>query len=752
MLRLIVTGFICFFVGSNYLLAGNELDSLKRELKKAKHDTTIGQIYNDIGMAYYLYAPDSAYYFWEKSLKLADANLIKAKPSLKNAFLNNKAEALGSLGFIDHGRGDIDLAIKRYNESAEIFAQLNDTVSSATVYNNTANIYMNDGRLKEAMELFDKAGKYFAIGKSAEGLSMVLQNKALIYKNTGNIRQAIDLYTRSLKIRDSVGDSLGLGHSYYELGIIHNLQSDFQKAKELLFKSLAIRKKLKDFDGLGASLNELGMLYFKEKNDSCLNYFKESIKYRKLGNSNVGLGFSYASIGSYYLDKKMIDSALVNFYLSLDYRIKNNEKKGQSLSYYLIGKALDDKGNRKEAILNAEKAYAIGKENNYLETINKASFLLSSIYKKTGDYKRSLDYFEIYKISSDSLLNKETKRKTIESDLNFDFYKKTAADSIKAAESKKVLNAQIEKEKTQKYALYGGLALVLVFAMFIFNRFKVTKKQKLVIEIKEKETQIKNEIITQQKHVVEEKQKEILDSINYAKRIQNTLLAHDEFLKENLPHHFVYFKPKDIVSGDFYWATKKDNLFYLAVCDSTGHGVPGAFMSLLNIGFLNEAINEKNILLPNEIFNHVRLRLIDSISKDGQRDGFDGVLLCIDNLNKTICYAAANNAPIIVRNNTIIDLEVDKMPVGVGERKQNFVLRQIEYMEGDILFVYTDGYADQFGGPKGKKFKYKTLNEMLVANSRVDLHEQKQRLNQTFINWQGNLEQVDDVLVCGIKF
>jgi len=398
----------------------------------------------------------------------------------------------------------------------------------------------------------------------------------------------------------------------------------------------------------------------------------------------------------------MIDSALANFYLSLDYRTKNNEKKGQSLSYYLIGKALDKKGNSKEAISNAEKAYAIGKENNYLETVNKASQLLSSIYKKTGDYKKSLEYFEIYKISSDSLVNKETKRKTIESDLNFDFYKKTAADSIKAVESKKVLNAQIEKEKTQKYALYGGLGLALIFGLFIFNRFKVTQKQKQVIEIKEQETQKQNEIITLQKHIVEEKQKEILDSINYAKRIQQTLLAHADFLKAHIPNHFVFFNPKDIVSGDFYWATKKDNLFYFAICDSTGHGVPGAFMSLLNIGFLSEAINEKGITKPNEVFNYVRQRLTDSISKEGQKDGFDGILLCFDNTNKSVCYASANNAPVIARDNKLIELGADKMPVGKGERKLDFTLRQIDYVAGDTLFSYTDGYCSKLGGEMGK--------------------------------------------------
>jgi serine phosphatase RsbU (regulator of sigma subunit) len=248
-----------------------------------------------------------------------------------------------------------------------------------------------------------------------------------------------------------------------------------------------------------------------------------------------------------------------------------------------------------------------------------------------------------------------------------------------------------------------------------------------------------------------EKNKEITDSINYAKKIQYTLLAHDAFLTEHLPQHFVYFHPKDIVSGDFYWATIRDNKFYLAVCDSTGHGVPGAFMSLLNIGFLSEAINEKQIYKPNEVFNHVRERLTTSISKDGQKDGFDGILICIDKITNTITYSAANNKPVLISANQINEAACDKMPVGVGEKKEDFKLHSISCQKGDMLYLYTDGYADQFGGPKGKKFKYKQLNDLLQSVSQLPLNEQHKKLETAFQNWRGQLEQVDDVCVIGIR-
>jgi len=272
-----------------------------------------------------------------------------------------------------------------------------------------------------------------------------------------------------------------------------------------------------------------------------------------------------------------------------------------------------------------------------------------------------------------------------------------------------------------------------------------------MVELRTSELQLEKINVEDQKKVIEEKQIEIIDSINYAKRIQYTLLAHTDFLKSNIPNHFVYFAPKDIVSGDFYWATKKDNKFYFAVCDSTGHGVPGAFMSLLNIGFLSEAINEKGIEKPNEVFNYVRQRLMDSLNREGQKDGFDGVLICIDLVSKIITYAAANNKPILVSEQEMTELKTDRMPVGIGERQEEFNLHTITYRPGDFLYLYTDGYADQFGGPKGKKFKYKPLNELILKNYLKPLDEQHYILESNFNAWRNNLEQVDDVLMVGIK-
>ena len=304
---------------------------------------------------------------------------------------------------------------------------------------------------------------------------------------------------------------------------------------------------------------------------------------------------------------------------------------------------------------------------------------------------------------------------------------------------------------SERIEVYGAAEIAELSSNF---NHMVEELQESYSGLEEKVKQRTKEI-EHQKEIIEEKQKEIVDSINYAKRIQYSLLAHDDLLSANLDDYFVFFHPKDIVSGDFYWATSTgeapNKKFYIAACDSTGHGVPGAFMSLLNIGYLTEAIKEKGIEKPNEVLNFVRQRLIDNISKEGQKDGFDGILLCIDQQTKRLSYAAANNAPVIVRKDAYEELEADRMPVGMGERKEDFKLYEINYEKGDVLYLYTDGYADQFGGPKGKKYKYRPLNEMLQNIASKDTSEQRILLLNEFESWRGSQEQVDDVCIIGIR-
>jgi len=566
-----------------------------------------------------------------------------------------------------------------------------------------------------------------------------------IYRNTGDLGKATNCYIACLKIMQELNDKKGAATATNGLGLIYRATGDTLKAIEYFNEAYEIAEGIGYKEEMSASLNSLAIV---ERNrghyEKAVDYYSKSLALRIESKDDFGIAETTLNLGTLYKTRK--EMTLAKDYLNKSYELFKKLKDNQGMSYSLnnlAGIYLGEK-NYGDAEKYSKISLQLGRETGFPKMIRNASQTLYKIYNATGKYKDALDMHLLFIKMRDSISDQDLREASIKSSLKFDYDKKATADSVRVGKEKEVVAAQLAQEETQRYALYGGLLLTIVFGGFIFNRFRITQKQNKIIEQQKQDVDQKNLLI-------EVKQKEIIDSTNYAKRIQYTLLAHDDLLKSNLSSHFVLFKPKDIVSGDFYWATRKGDKFYLAVCDSTGHGVPGAFMSLLNIGFLAEAINEKGIEKPNEVFEFVRQRLIDNISKEGQKDGFDGILVCFDSKTKQVSYAAANNVPLVISNNTIIELEGDRIPVGISERMNTFKLHNITLKPGDMLYLYTDGYADQFGGPKGKKLKYKQLDQLLLSNHKESTQKQSDVLLEHFNSWKGSLEQVDDVLVMGIK-
>jgi serine phosphatase RsbU (regulator of sigma subunit) len=268
-----------------------------------------------------------------------------------------------------------------------------------------------------------------------------------------------------------------------------------------------------------------------------------------------------------------------------------------------------------------------------------------------------------------------------------------------------------------------------------------------------RELSIKNETIILQKHLVEEKQKEILDSITYAKRLQQAILPHKEFLDKYIPDNFILYKPKDIVAGDFYWAEKIGDLFFIAAADSTGHGVPGAMVSVVCSNALNRSVKEFKLTDTGKVLDKTRELVIETFEKSNAevKDGMDISLLCIDLKNKTIFWSGANNPLWYIQNNELKEIKAHKQPIGKTDNPTPFITHQILCNEPSVFYLFTDGFADQFGGPNGKKFKYKQLSDLLIKNNRLSQKEQAQIIEKTFNEWKGELEQVDDVCVIGIR-
>ena len=313
--------------------------------------------------------------------------------------------------------------------------------------------------------------------------------------------------------------------------------------------------------------------------------------------------------------------------------------------------------------------------------------------------------------------------------------------------------------------IVGGLALI--FTLIGWNiSFKNEVKLRAVLEDKLKDSLKEIEI----KHlVIEEKQKEITDSINYAKRIQDAILPSVDFIKTHLPNSFIYYHPKDIVAGDFYWAeliTLKNNstdnfsegsasgqrdVFFIAAADCTGHGVPGALVSVVCCNALNRTVNEFKLTDPGKILDKTRELVLESFSKNGGdiRDGMDISLISIDGNN--VKWAGANNPLWYYQNNELKEIKANKQSIGKTDNPETFTTHLIELNKGDSLYLFTDGFADQFGGPKGKKFKYKQLEDLLMSSNDLTINEQHHTLKNTLNNWKGNLEQVDDICIIGIR-
>ncbi len=528
-----------------------------------------------------------------------------------------------------------------------------------------------------------------------------LINMANIYVSAGNYESAIQMFKKALNILIKQNDVIQVANTYYNLTTPYTELHMLDSSAYYIEKAFTSYKKINDYSGMALCYDVYGTEADRVGNyKEAVRFYDLEIQNFKLANEEANLIIPYQNIASTYLKWK--DYINCKKYLDL----------GMNLAISLGSKA----------------------------DIYEISLIYSEYFEEIGDYKQANVYMKRYYQGKDTIVNNQLKIEMSDQKSEFDRENAKALLTIQKMEA--------DKQLKSKQAITWGLILSSIFFIIVLilliNRYRI--KQNSYLKLNE----YKNQLIVQ-KEKIELSQKEIIDSINYAKRIQSSVLTPKAFIEDFIQSTFILFKPKDIVSGDFYWATQKDNYFYLAVCDSTGHGVPGAFISLLNVAFLSEAINEKNIMEPNLVFNYVRERLKGSVSKEGQSDGFDGILMRMDCRTKEVDYAAANSGPVLISDHTLVELPKDKMPVGQYAQMSSFNLFKIENHHNKMLYLYTDGYADQFGGSKGKKLKRKQLNNYLNSIHQLPLSEQHHKLDDFFISWKGDLEQVDDICIIGIK-
>lgn len=493
------------------------------------------------------------------------------------------------------------------------------------------------------------------------------------------------------------------------LGVLYRNRKSFDTALFYLNRSLQEAERIHNDRWIGIDLNSLGILYNEIGNyPKAIECLERSVKLKVDADNKIGIATSYGNLGNLY--QKIHNYKKAEEYYVSEYQLANETKDLKGL-----GEASKNLYELYDAMQQPQRAYPFLKE---------AFKARDSIYK-----------FNIASESArlEAIYENEKKSKEIE------------LSNFKNEE----LNKNLElKNRTQNMLITGALLLLIFLAWALWSyRGKRQANQEL---------NRKNSEISQQKILAEHQNKEILDSINYAQKIQSAILPRETEFRERFGDAFVMFRPKHIVSGDFYWISEKGRDIFYATADCTGHGVPGGFMSMLASSLLNEIVNESHIHEPAEVLNALRQRIIQALKQKGEvgenKDGMDMSFCRFHRDSRTLTVAGANNAVWIVRQGELEIMKADKFPVGIssGELKP-FTQKESVLGPGTMIYTFTDGYPDQFGGEKGKKFMYKQFQELLLCNHALSCEEQSRALEKGFRNWKGSLEQVDDICVIGVR-
>jgi len=645
-------------------------------------------------------------------IKLCDS-ILNINPKEKNKLYSYKAQAYNNIGFMYKHQGITDKAIDNYFIGLKLSEISNDDLTTANITNNLGSSFLQQGETENAIIYFDKALRLYKKSNDLEGVGIICNNLGDIFQKEKEYEKALNFHTQSLSVWSKLNIPLYKATSYNNIGVI---------------------------------------LEYKKQPKQALANYKNSEKIFTVLNDSINLAWTYNLIGRLYLESSKNDSA--KFYLT--------------------------------------KSYFISSKLNILDTKSNSSKNLYHVYSRLKNYKKAFKYYKTYIKISDSLKNESAQKAIIQQQAKYEYEKQKTIDDAEHEKQIAIEQEAAEKQTILTYATAGGLGLVGIFLLIVFNRLKVTRKQKNIIEEQKLEVEQQKEEVELAHSELEEKNKEITDSIQYAKRIQNAILPPTKVVKEYLTESFIYYKPKDIVAGDFYWmesvsssrhsaldaespnkneiagqpfdsaqGDKGNDVVLFAAADCTGHGVPGAMVSVICNNGLNRSVREYGLTDPGEILNKTREIVVQEFEKSEEevKDGMD-IALCSLQLNPpfegrergmTLKYAGAHNPLWIIRGGELLETKANKQPIGKFDNPEPYTTHTIELQKGDSIYIFSDGYADQFGGKKGKKLKTTNFKKLLLSIQNETMEKQKQLIDEAFEDWKGDLEQLDDVCVIGVK-
>lgn len=670
-----------------------------------------------------------------------------------------------ALGYANYSRNDYTKALLCFNNSLKISQKIANKPGEAASLNRIGNTLQLMGKYQEALSYYEMA---LVINKGLDNtieIARTLTNLGSIFRLYGNYEKAINQHLEALELYEGVQNNEGIAWSALNIARLFRMMKNYPKAFDYVNQSLEKYQKIafesENNTGVTLCLKEIGDIYY-EKGDleKAIEYSEQVLQINKQSKNWQGYANALSSIGKIYFQSSNFKKSKEYFTEALQIKdsLNDNTEKASILCHLGL---VDLQGrNLHQAEKRLKNSLEFAKKQNLKEDVKESYFALSQFYEKSNNPSGALSYYKLYISLKDSLNN----QKINELELQYNFDKEQRIKEFDQKQKDLEQKASLQRQKILTWVFISGFVFMFLLAYVIYKNLQRKKKtnilltkQKLEIENQRDEIEAQRDFVTKQRDQIAQQNTIITDSIEYAKRIQTALLPQDKFMKSVLSDYFVYMKPKNIVSGDFYWASEKNDKVIVAVSDCTGHGVPGAFMSMLGVAFLNEIVNKNDVKEPNQILNQLRTNIIESLHQEygimGSKDGMDLALCIIDKKTMKLQFAGAYNPCIIIRENEIFELLPDKMPIGIHAVKvdRDFTNKEFDLQKNDTIYLFTDGYIDQFGGENGLKYRQKPFRELLLKISEKEMSKQKNMLEKTMNNWQGERSQLDDMMIMGIR-
>ena len=704
-------------------------------------DRLVSHIYNNTGTANRLKGE------YGKSLTFHNKALENDR---KKKNRKDEALSLNNIGNVFLKQGRYSEAISYYEQSLRIRQDINDPVGIASALNNLGLVYRNQGDLDRALAYYQNAFKLFQQIGDQIGLANALNNIGIVYRSNGNQERALDSFLSALEIFRRLGNTLGEANTLNNIGNIYYQQQKFDQALEFYQNSLKLSQEIGDKSAMAGQYSNIGGIYLQlGDNAKALASTEKALSLQRSIGDDKGQISTLNNLGAYFLEQNDLAASLKHFLDAEKIEKRIGDHSYTTITLSSIGEIYQKQKKPKVGLNYLSRALREAKVYGSTEDQISVYEKLSTTYADAGDFKRSYDYQQLAKSVRDSLDRVVSARDLAEMQVKFETEQKQREIELLNKE-KEVQDLKLTKQLTLRNMIIAVTILALLMLLLIYGRYRTKKKAN-------EELGKKNVEIEQQKKTVEEKNWEITSSIEYAKRIQDAIMPSMKEIRAALPESFVFYRPKGIVSGDFYWFSKQEDVSFIAAVDCTGHGVPGAFLSMIGNDHLNQIVNVEKKRKPDQILNRLHHEIQATLKqKHGEsenHDGMDVALCAIHHKENKLLFASANRYLYHIRNGELNETKGDHFNIGgiMHEDVRQYSLYEIDLQKGDTFYIFSDGISDQFGGEGSKKFGYRRLKELLLAMHQLPMDEQKAHFEKTMVDWMGDNAQIDDFLLIGIR-